>query len=48
MWVLALVALLSVLCNWAVWQMLRSPAFITAPAIVADVPYFPQDWSGLA
>lgn len=46
--VLALVLVLSVLCNWAVWRMhLVAGLNLRAPAVVADVPDYTPDWIGL-
>lgn len=46
--VLALVLVLSVLCNWVVWRMhLVAGLDVRAPAVVADVPDYTLDWRGL-
>lgn len=45
----ALVLVLSVASNWAVWSLFRAASFqLRAPDIVADVPDLTFDWRGLA
>jgi hypothetical protein len=47
-WSLALILVLSVLCNWVVWRMFRMADLnLHAPAVIADVPDYTLDWRGL-
>jgi hypothetical protein len=45
----ALIVVMSVLSNWAVWLMLRPPESVVrvAAQVIADVPDVSFDWEGL-